>query len=178
MFGPSPAATGTGLYLTALYDNRLPAMLRGGLPLMHVMDAAEGHILAMRRGRKGGRYIVTGATEDNRTLADMAGIIVEVLRQAFPERRLRRPAAVIGPGIALAAAWLAELRALLTGRPAALTRSAVRAGSVCTFYSHALAQRELGYVPKHTFRQAVGEMVRYFADNGLLGSSPHSTGRA
>lgn len=46
----------------------------------------------------------------------------------------------------------------------------LRAGSVCTFYSHALARRELGYAPKRTFRQAVEEMVRYFADNGLLGS--------
>jgi dihydroflavonol-4-reductase len=168
MFGPAPSATGTGLYLTALYGNRLPAVLRGGLPLMHVMDAAEGHILAMRRGRKGGRYILTGRAEDNRTFADMAGIIAEVLQRAFPERRLHRPAAVIGPRFALAASWLAELGASLTGRPAALTRSMVRAGSVCTFYSHALAQRELGYAPKRTFRQAVEEMVRYFADNGLL----------
>jgi dihydroflavonol-4-reductase len=171
MFGPSPSAAGTGMYLTALYNNRLPAVLRGGLPLMHVMDAAEGHILAMCRGRKGARYIITGAIEDNRTFADMAGIIVEVLREAFSERRLRRPTAVIGPGLALAAALLSELCALFAGRPAALTRSAVRAGSVCTFYSHALAQRELGYAPKRTFRQAVEEMVRYFADNGLLRSA-------
>jgi dihydroflavonol-4-reductase len=170
MFGPSPSPAGAGLYLAALYANRLPAMLRGGLPLMHVADAVEGHILAMRRGRKGCRYIVTGRAEDNRTLEDMAGIIVEVLRRAFPDRRFRRPAA-IGPGLALAAAGAAELGARLAGGPAGLTRPMVRAGYALSFYSCELAQRELGYAPKRTFRQAAEEMVRYFADHGLLSAS-------
>jgi dihydroflavonol-4-reductase len=167
MFGPSASPAGAGMYLTALYGNRLPAMLRGGLPLMHVADAAEGHILAMRRGSKGSRYIVTGRVEDNRTLLDMAGIIVEVLQQAFPQRRFRRPAAIC-PELALAAAGVAELGALLTGGPAGLTRSMVRAGSALLFYSCERAQRELGYAPKRAFRQAVEEMVRYFAGHGLF----------
>ena len=60
MFGPYDALIGSGIFLLSIYRRRLPGMLKGGISTVHVQDAVEGHLLAMEKGRKGGRYILTG----------------------------------------------------------------------------------------------------------------------
>ncbi len=146
----------------------MPGVLKGGFSTAHVMDVAAGHVQAMEFGAKGARYIITGAAEDNLYLKDVAEIIVEILRQKFPGRKIRCPRLVWPTWLAWSAAFLSEQCAGLIKQGNLLSRDTVRAGSVPLFYSYARAAREIGYRPRHTFREAVGEMADYYRDHGLF----------
>ena len=53
---------------------RMPAYIDTGLNVVHVDDVAEGHVLALERGRIGERYILGG---ENMILRDLLALIAE-----------------------------------------------------------------------------------------------------
>lgn len=169
MFGPYDHLIGTGIYILAAYRNQMPAVLKGaGMPLAHIMDVARGHILAMEKAAPGSQYILSGKEEDNRTLKDMLGIIVDVLREKFPGKKFNKPKLEIPPCITMAAAYITEQYAKLFNQPMTLSRDAVRAGSNPLWYTSQNAREDLGYDPQFTFRQAVSDMVDYYVKHGLM----------
>lgn len=173
-FGPYDLLVGNGLYLLSIYRGRMPGVLKGGFSTAHVMDVAEGHVLAMESGSPGSRYIITGRAEDNLHFKDAMRIMADVLRERFPGKRLRTPSFVIPSWTANAAAVFSEKVAALRHRPCLLSRAAVRAGSQPLFYTHENAARDLGYKPKRTFRRGIEEMAGYFDDEGLFESEPRA----
>ena len=52
--------TPTGRIIVEAAHGRIPAFVETGLSLVHVDDVAEGHLLALQRGRLGERYILGG----------------------------------------------------------------------------------------------------------------------
>ena len=66
--------TPTGRMIVEAACGRMPAYVDTGLNIVHVEDVAEGHLLAMEKGRIGERYILGG---DNLSLAD---ILAEIAR--------------------------------------------------------------------------------------------------
>jgi len=168
-YGPHDFLIGNTTYLLALYHNRLPACsARTGFPLTHVCDQAMGHLLAMTRGRIGERYIISGRPEDNLPMSEMVAVIVDVLRSKEPSRSIRMPSLTIPLQVAYVAGFFSESWARLVRQPCLLSRDAVRAGSFPGFYSCRKARTELGYEPRRTFRQAVGDMYEYARRHGLL----------
>lgn len=171
MFGPYDYLIGTGMYLLSLYHNKMPAVLAGGLPLAHVMDVAEGHLLAMEKAEAGSHYILTGMKEDNRYFRDLAKIIVSTLRKKFPDKKFITPTMIIPSPIAMAGAFISEQYAILFNQPMLLSRDAVRAGVYPAFYTYQNAYQDLGYKPKRTFKQAVVDMLDYYIKHNLLQSN-------
>jgi dihydroflavonol-4-reductase len=49
-------------------NGRLPAMVEGGLNVVHIKDVIAGHLAALQRGRRGERYILGG---ENMTIVNM-----------------------------------------------------------------------------------------------------------
>ncbi len=176
-FGPYDFLIGNGTYLLALYNKRMPGVLKGGFSTAHVMDVVEGHILAMERGGRGSRHIITGRVEDNLRFKDAMRIMAEALREQFPQRRIRTPRLVFPSWPAGTAAFFSETIAGLTHRPCLLSRAAVKAGSQPLFYSYHDSERDLGYRPKRTFRRGVEEMAAYFRAEGLFGTHGRSIDR-
>lgn len=168
MFGPYDYLIGTGMYLLSIYKNQMPVVLNGGMPLAHVMDVAEGHVLAMEKAQRGSQYILSGPDSDNRSFKDMCGIIAAVLQNRFSDKTIRKPQLVVPAGIAMAAAFFAEKQATLFNQPMLLSRDAVKAGAAFLYYTSANATRDLGYQPKRTFKQAVEEMLEYYIQHNLL----------
>ncbi len=168
MFGPYDYLIGTGLYLLMLYKNKMPVVLNGGLPLAHVMDVAEGHVLAMEKAETGKQYIMSGREEDNRSLKEMCAIMVDVLQKKIPGRRFSAPKVVVPKWAAWGAAYLSEKYASGFNRPMLLSRDAVNAGAHFLFYSSTHAEHELGYKPKRSFREAIEGMLDYYLKEGLL----------
>jgi dihydroflavonol-4-reductase len=168
MFGPYDYLVGTGMYLLSLYKNKMPVVLNGGLPLAHVMDVAEGHVLAMEKAMAGSSYIISGPEEDNRSFKNMCGIITEVLQQKFPAKRFRAPQIIVSKTAALAAAFVSEKYATLFNQPTLLSRDAVNAGAHFLFYTSKNATQDLGYQPQRTFRQAIEEMIDYYIKENLM----------
>lgn len=150
--------TPTGRILVEAATGRMPAYVDTGLNLVHVDDVAEGHVLALERGRVGQRYILGG---DDVTLKQMLADIAA--------RVGRRPPAVALPRAPLfPLAWGAEQVAKLTGREPFLTRDALRMSRYHMFFSSALAKKELGY--RHRpYGEAIADALGWFRTQGMIG---------
>ncbi|MHA1147211.1 MAG: NAD-dependent epimerase/dehydratase family protein [Promethearchaeota archaeon] len=161
-FGPYDTLIGNGLYLIRIYNNKMPGVLAGGLPLLHVDDIVKGHILAMERGKKGARYIITGREEDNLYQKDMAALIANILQEKEPDRRINKKFTVFPKFLAMRGAALSELYSKLFNKPCVLSKAMIKAGSVPTFYSYEKAYQEIGYTPQKSFKEAVEDMYEYY----------------
>lgn len=168
MFGPYDCLIGNGMYILALYRNQMPVTTAGGLPFAHIMDVAEGQVLAMERAAKGSLYILSGLENDNRTLKNMCEIITGVLSNKFPNKKFRSPAFIIPEWLALTAAFFSEHFSKVFNKPMLLSRDAVRPGCRLSYYSSSAAIGEIGYAPRRTFKQAVEEMVDYYVAHNLM----------
>src|SRR6202012_5466685 len=67
--------TPTGRILVEAATGRMPAYVDTGLNLVHVDDVADGHLLALDKGKIGERYILGG---QDATLAQMLAVIAEL----------------------------------------------------------------------------------------------------
>ena len=149
--------TPTGKMILDTAAGRVPAYIDTGLNIVHVDDVAEGHVLALERGRIGERYILGG---ENMLLKDVLALVASVAGRRPPSIRL--PEGVVWP-----AAFLMEKFAGLTGIPPLMTRDHLKMARKKMFYSSAKAMAELGYSPRPV-RQAVEDAVAWFRSNGML----------
>jgi len=124
----------------------------------------------MERAAPGTQYILSGKEDDNRYLKDMCNIIVEELRQKFPNKKFKAPRIAVPQWLAYAAATVSEGYAKAFNQHMVLSREAVRAGECPAFYTSKKAKQELGYQPRLTFRQAIADMIDYYKQHDLFES--------
>ncbi len=169
-FGPGDDLIGPGLLLLRVQSNSMPGFIKkGGLPLVHVADQANGHYLAMRKGKPGQRYIITGFEDDNRYLNDLLKIIAEIVQEKEPERKIKVPSFGIGYHTAWLFGLLMDFLSFFKKKPMPLGRDAVRAGGYPSFYTYTKARQELGYLPTKTFGQAIEDMYEYYKKKEYFG---------
>lgn len=149
--------TPTGKMIRDAAAGRVPAYIDTGLNMVHVDDVAEGHVLALEKGRIGERYVLGG---ENLLLKDILALVADVVGRRPP--RIEIPEALVWP-----AAWLMEGMARLTGIPPMMTRDHIKMARHKMFYSSDKAKRELGYAPR-PLRSAVEDAVAWFRANGKL----------
>jgi nucleoside-diphosphate-sugar epimerase len=141
--------------LNMVYDyylNRMPIMMgpRAGITVAHVDDIADGHILAMDKGRAGESYILAGPAITYKQMMEMWQSIYGV-----PAPKLWLPG------------WTAALSSQLVGGlekifklKTALSSEALMTQADYTFYASAdKAKRELGWQPRPleaTFKEVLG----------------------
>jgi dihydroflavonol-4-reductase len=149
--------TPTGRILVEAATGRMPAYVDTGLNLVHVDDVAEGHLLALDRGKIGQRYILGG---QDATLAQMLAVIAELSNRKPPRINLPR-----GPLYPLA--YAAEAFASLTGKEPFVTVDALNMSKYHMFFSSAKAERELGYTAR-PYAQALRDALDWFRQAGYL----------
>lgn len=149
--------TPTGKMIRDAAAGRMPAYLDTGLNVVHVDDVAEGHALALEKGRIHERYVLGG---ENMALRDVLALVAEVAGKRPPSIRLSE-------GVVWPVAWVMETFANLTGIPPLVTRDHLKMARKKMFYSSAKAVRELGYSPRPA-REAVVDAVAWFRANGML----------
>ena len=149
--------TPTGKMVMDAANGRVPAYLDTGMNIVHVDDVAEGHALALERGRIGERYILGS---ENLTLLQVLTLVTEVAGRRPPSIRL--PPALLWP-LALAMEGFAHL----TGVPPLVMRDHLRMARKRMWYSSAKAIAELGYAPRPA-RAAVEDAVAWFRANGMV----------
>ena len=159
--------TPTGKMVLDTARGRVPAYIDTGLNIVHVDDVAEGHALALERGRIGERYVLGG---ENMLLKDVLALIADVAGQRPP--RIRLPEALIWP-----VAWAMEKTAPLTGIAPMMTRDHLKMARKKMFYSSAKAEAELGYKARPA-REAVVDAVAWFRADGMLRSDATCVGGA
>ncbi len=149
--------TPTGRIIVEAATGRMPAFVDTGLNLVHVDDVAEGHLLALDKGRIGENYILGGADV---ALKDMLADIAALSGRRAPKIKL--PRAPLFP-----LAWGAEALARLTGKEPFLTADALRMSRYRMFFSSEKAKRELGYKARH-YREGLKDAMGWFGENGYL----------
>ncbi len=149
--------TPTGRIIVQAANGGMPAFVDTGLNLVHVDDVAQGHLLALDKGRTGQVYILGGA--DVR-LKDMLAVICAAAGRRAPRVQLPR-----GPLYPLA--WGAEAVARVTGKEPMLTVDALNMSRYHMFFSSKRAQDELGYSAR-PWASAVEDAVAWFRGTGYI----------
>jgi dihydroflavonol-4-reductase len=150
--------TPTGRIIVEAATGKIPAFVDTGLNLVHVDDVAKGHLLAMRSGKIGARYILGGEDVSLRQmLTDIAGMVG------------RKPPTVNLPRAPLyPLAVFMETVGQLTGKEPMLTRDALKMASHRMFFSSQKARAELGYSAR-PYREGLEDALAWFGAEGYLG---------
>jgi dihydroflavonol-4-reductase len=150
--------TPTGRIIVEAATGKIPAFVDTGLNLVHVDDVAAGHLLALKHGRIGERYILGG---QDVSLRQMLTDIAALVGRRPPTLNLPR-----GPLYPLAA--ITEAIGQLTGKEPMLTRDALKMASHRMFFSSQKAGAELGYAARPP-REGLKDALAWFGAEGYLG---------
>ena len=149
--------TPTGRIIIEAASGRMPAYVDTGLNIVHVDDVAEGHILALEKGRIGERYILGG---ENLTLRELLEKISKFTGRPSPKIR-------ISPDIILPLAYLVEALARITKKEPFMTVDGVKMSKKKMFFSIEKAKRELGYMPRPVDK-AIKDSIDWFKKKGYI----------
>jgi dihydroflavonol-4-reductase len=150
--------TPTGRIIVEAATGKIPAFVDTGLNLVHVDDVAAGHVLALKRGQIGERYILGG---QDVSLRQMLTDIAALAARKAPTLNL--PRAPLYP-----LAMLAEAFGQITGKEPMLTRDALKMASHRMFFSSAKAETMLGYRAR-PYREGLADALKWFGAEGYLG---------
>ncbi|MCG9891261.1 MAG: NAD-dependent epimerase/dehydratase family protein [Thermosynechococcaceae cyanobacterium MS004] len=151
--------TPTGDIIVRFLRRGMPVYLNTGLNLIHVQDVAEGHLLALEKGKTGDRYILGN---ENITLAQMLHILSTITGLPAPQRQI--PA-----WIPLSVAWVDETILARLGKAPSVPLDGVRMSQQLMFYDATKARQELN-LPQTPIQTALQEAVDWFQENGYGGA--------
>ncbi|MBM4138824.1 MAG: NAD-dependent epimerase/dehydratase family protein [Nitrospira sp.] len=147
--------TPTGQVIVDFMKGRMPAYIETGMNIVDVDDVAEGHLLAMQKGRIGERYILGCKNLLLREVFDILSALTGIKAPA-----LKLPRLAVLP-LAYANYWLANL----TGQPPRIPLEGVKMAKYKMHYDCSKAIRELG-LPQTPPDVALNKAVRWFRSHG------------
>lgn len=150
--------TPTGKLILDFLSGKMPAYLDTGLNLVDVEDVAEGHLLALDKGKAGERYILGNR---NLTLKEILEILSKISGKPAPQLK-------IPYWIAFAAGFCSTAWAEISGRPPDVPLDGVKMAREAMFYRADKAVRELG-LPQTPVEKALEKAVKFFRDFGYCG---------
>ena len=150
--------TPTGKMVLDAAAGRMPAYVDTGLNIVHVDDVAEGHALALERGRLGESYILGG---EDFGMSHLLAMIDDVMGRP-QARRVKLPNRALVP---LAVGM--EGMARMFGTEPLVTREMLAMARKRMFFSSAKARDELGYAPRPA-REALVDAIAWFRQQGRL----------
>lgn len=150
--------TPTGRTILDFLRGRMPAYVDTGLNLIHVRDVAEGHLLALEKGKRGEKYILGNL---NMSLKEIFQVLAEVSGLRAPCIRLPR-------GPVLVMAYLeCYMSKWISHREPRIPLDGVKMAAKKMFFDSSKALRELG-LPQTSVRQALEEAVSWFREQGYV----------
>lgn len=147
--------TPTGRMILDAANGRIPAFVDTGLNIVHVDDAAEGHVLAYEKGKVGEKYILGG---ENMILADILAEVAMICGRKAPTVKL--PHGALVPVALVAETWCR----VMGGEPL-VTLDSIRMARKHMFFSSDKARKDLGYAPRPP-HDALRDAVHYFRGQG------------
>jgi dihydroflavonol-4-reductase len=152
MMGPGDAApTSAGQLILDLMARKLPGLIDGGSSLADARDVAKVMIAAAEKGKRGDRYIVTGA------LATMKDIAREVEKSSG----VKAPGMMMPNWLALSIANLSEKWSSLTGSKNPMPPAGIRTLMEKAQLSSAKAEQELAATFR-PLRETITDTVTWY----------------
>ncbi len=149
--------TPTGDIILRFLRRQMPVYLNTGLNFIHVQDVAWGHLLALKQGKAGDRYILGN---QNLSLKALLDILADLTGIAAPSR-------TVPAWLPLSIAWVDECLLARLGKTPSVPIDGVRMARQLMYYDASKAIRELG-LPQTPIKTALQEAVNWFADRGYL----------
>lgn len=149
--------TPTGEIILRFLRRQMPFYLDTGLNFIDVRDVAQGHLLALQRGKSGDRYIL-----GNQNLS-----LKQVLDQLAEITGLPTPQGTVPAWLPLSVAWVDEKLLAPLGKTPSVPIDGVRMARQYMFYDASKAVRELG-LPQTPIRQALTDAVNWFTQQGYV----------
>ncbi len=147
--------TPTGQMIVDFLKGKMFAYIDTGLNLVDVEDVAEGHILAMQKGRTGEKYILG---HRNLPLIEIFQILSRITGRPAPAQRMPFT-------VAFAFAALSTVYAnWITKKPPMISLEGVRLSRKYMYFDSSKATRELGFQPGPV-EQALEKAVRWFQEH-------------
>jgi len=151
--GPTP----TGQALVDLLKGRILGYPPGGLSVIDVEDVAEGHLLAMEKGRAGARYILSN---HNVTYGDFYRVAAQVAGTKVPTRK-------VPMWILRRVGRYYDRRADRTGKRPVMTEKALMYASRDVFFDNTRARTELG-LPVTPLADTLARAIEWFRAYGYV----------
>ncbi|NCJ07991.1 NAD-dependent epimerase/dehydratase family protein [Synechococcales cyanobacterium C] len=149
--------TPTGEIILRFLRQQMPFYLNTGLNLIHVQDVAQGHLLALEKGRTGERYILGN---QNLTLKDILGLLSTLTE--LPAPRFGIPAC-----LPLLIAYLDEQVLARFGKPPSVPIDGVKMARQQMFYDASKAVQELE-LPQTPVKIALKDAIDWFTAHGYV----------
>ncbi len=149
--------TPTGKIIVDFLNRKMPAYLETGLNIVDVRDVAEGHRLALEKGKVGEKYILGNR---NLTLAQIFSMLEKISGVKAPTVKLPYTPIL----------WLArffQLASFITRREPMIPYEGVRMAAKRMFFDSSRAVRELG-LPQTPVETALSDAVDWFTQNGYV----------
>ncbi len=145
-------------------NGKLRAYIDGGFEFVAARDIVEGHVLCMRHGRSGEKYIFS---TEYKTISDILDLYEEV--SGVPRPRRRFPTRLMLVFSEIASFYLSRVH---PDFPQRFTPGAIRLLRKCRHADISKAKRELGYRPTG-IRAAVHEAYAFHYGRNAI-ANPHA----
>ena len=157
--GPGDRApTPTGKLVLDFLNGRIPGYVDTVLNVVHVDDVAEGHVLALEKGRTGRSYILGG---ENLPLQEILGELASLT--GLPRAKIKVPRSV-----SLAVAGVSEfVEGRILRRHPSIPLEAARMSTSAMAFDDTRARTQLGYAPRPAV-EALKASARWFVDIGAV----------
>jgi dihydroflavonol-4-reductase len=160
--------TPTGKVILDYLNGKMPGYVETSFNVAHVDDLAEGHLLAIERGRQGRSYICGG---ENLSMSELLGELSEITGLPLPKHKV--------PGaLAVAAGLLSDtIEGRLLHREPSVPLEGARMATTQMRFDDDRARRELGYRSRSA-HEALRDSVAWFLSSGAAtGSRAQSAAR-
>jgi dihydroflavonol-4-reductase len=135
---------------------KIPALVEGGLNVVHISDVVAGHLAALEIGRTGERYILGG---ENLT-------IVQLIRKIADVAGVTAPSLVLPGGLVRSLGWIAILAQSIIDLPFNARMSHL--AGYYFYFDNAKSQIELGLPTPCPADQAILDAYNWFIQIGAL----------
>ncbi len=156
MFGPGDGVKSSRKKYLRVAQGNFPYYPSGGVNILDVEDAVDGHISALEKGRRGERYIL-GAEN----------ISVKELFEMFAAAGGSQPPAKKIPAVILKAMFYSGKALADMHLPGQFQYESAMIGSLYHWFDNTKAKKELGFNPRPA-RAAIKRSVDWCFENGLL----------
>ncbi|MEC4816987.1 MAG: NAD-dependent epimerase/dehydratase family protein [Scytonema sp. PMC 1069.18] len=143
--------TPTGDIILRFLRRQMPVYLNTGLNFIDVRDVAKGHILALKKGKTGERYILGN---ENLTLKELLENLAQMTGLSAPQKS-------IPSWVPLSVAWIDEKIFAPLGKTPSVPLDGVRMASQMMLYDASKAVQELG-LPQSPIITALKDAVNWF----------------
>lgn len=160
-FGQGDINMNEGELIKNIKKGRLKFALPGGNSVVSVDDTVEGHLLAMKKGKSGQRYILS---KEFLPFIDVFNTIAGVVNAKKVKVVLPR----LSFYLLYPAAFLVEAASNAFNLGIKLTPSVVNFSFHFRYYKSDKARKELGWDPKQSFKESVEKAVEFYEKYNLI----------